>query len=326
MVMKGVSLTAVTAFLNQGMIMNCHALLPNLPNSFLPARTNTKTNHSSSSSFSNILPRITSLKGGYDSTIGINPSNPIQFFTFESGMCPYAARTLIVLNELKLEYDVVAVPPGKPDWYLKINPKGKVPSLRVPYHDNEVIYESAFCNEYLCDLYNSQQQQEDISAGVGTGTSLLPKNEPIQKARIRLLNDYCDTMLGPTFFTFLMNKDESKEEELKSALIDVLSFYEDKLKGDRDSEDKLKGGPYMNGQEFTLADVHVLPFFARLIVALRHFKNYDIQQSFPNLMTWFELCSTRQSVQIVSKSDEAIIEVYQKFIDMGYKFGGLNKN
>jgi glutathione S-transferase len=78
-----------------------------------------------------------------------------------------------------------------------------------------------------------------------------------------------------------MNKDESKEEELKNALIDVLSFYEDKLKGDngngdRGSEDKLKGGPYMNGQEFTLADVHVLPFFARLIVALRLSKFNDM--------------------------------------------------
>ena len=32
------------------------------------------------------------LRGGYDATVGADPSTPIQFFTTPENTCPYAAR------------------------------------------------------------------------------------------------------------------------------------------------------------------------------------------------------------------------------------------
>ncbi len=328
----------------------CQALLQNLPN--LPFRggggtgTGTRTGISTNSK-SKIVPATTStstsssLKGGYDATIGPNPSNPIQFFTLDNGMCPYAARTLIVLNELQLDHEVIGINMSsgiKPDWYLKINPREKVPALRVPYHNNEVVYESAICDEYLCDLYDATCTRTNANASTSTSTekndsssalslSLMP-SDPMEKAKIRMLNDQCDSVLNPTFFTYLMNKDGEKDEEMKQKLEEVLRFYENILSSSGgEGGPGGPGGPYMNGKEFTLADVHILPFFLRLIVSLRHFKNYHItEDNFPNLIAWFELCSQRASVQSVSKSDEEIIGIYEKFVNSDYSFGGLNKN
>lgn len=303
-----VIITTTTAIItNYKSSYHCHAFFPQQYSTLSSSKTITSTTKSSSSSpFSS---SIVSLKGGYDATIGPDPSNPIQFFALPNKMCPYAARTLIVLNELNLPYDTVEIR-NKPDWYLKINPRGKVPAIRVPSDNNEVIYESAICDEYLCDLHNRQNPDD---------TPLLMPNDPMQRAKIRLLNDQCDTILNVAFFTFLMNKDESKEEEMKNKLDKILEEYENTLQSN--------GGPYLMGIEFTLADVHVLPFFLRLLASLRVYKNYYVtKEKYPLLMKWYEVCSERESVKDASISDETIIEAYKKFVDMDYSFGGLNRN
>lgn len=248
--------------------------------------------------------------GGYDATIGANPSTPLQFFTLPGNTCPYAQRTLIALRELGIPFDTTEVSGRpKPDWYLKINPRGKVPAIRVPTCDNEVIYESAICNEFLCD-YAIMALNKD--------QALLPQN-PVLRARIRLLNDHCDTVFAKTQFTFLMNKEEEKDKILADEMETALAMYEEALVG--------SGGPYLLGGEFTLADVHILPFIQRLIITLRHWKGYELpKEKLPNLLTWFDACAQRDAVKESSITEEKIIEVYGMFMKAEYKFGGLNKN
>ncbi len=254
---------------------------------------------------SNAAAKSTELRGGYDATVGADPTTPLQFFTTPGNTCPYAARTYIVLKELGISFDLTEVSGRpKPDWYLKINPRGKVPAIRLPALENQVIYESAICCEYLCDA--------------NSPTSLMPE-DALKRAHIRLLNDHCDNVFSKTQFTFLMNKDEAKDAELSQAMEDALVTYEEALEE--------SGGPYLMGSEFTLADVHMLPFILRLVVSLKHFKNYELPgDKFPKLLAWFDLCSKRESVQAASLSEEKIIEIYNMFVSVDYKFGGLNKN
>ena len=73
------------------------------------------------------------------------------------------------------------------------------------------MYESAICCEYLCDA--------------NSPTTLMP-NDPIERAVIRLLNDHCDNIFTKTQFTFLMNKDERKDEELMRNMEAALLTYE----------------------------------------------------------------------------------------------------
>ena len=116
-----------------------------------------------------------------------------------------------------------------------------------------------------------------------------------------------------------MNKDADKDRELSADLEEALMMYEEHL--------EKTGGPFLIGEYFTLADVHVLPFMLRLVVSLRQFKQYEVPaEKFPKLLKWYDMCSERDSVQAASLTDEKIHELYSMFLDIDYSFGGLNKN
>jgi len=248
--------------------------------------------------------------GGYDATIGVDPTTPIQFFTLPENTCPYAQRTAITFNELQIPVQVFTVTGRpKPDWFLKINPSGKVPTIRVPTINQEVITESSICNEFLCDYATNIMDKKQ---------SLMPVN-PVVRAQIRLLNYHCDNVFTKTQFTFLMNKDPDKDKELAHEMENALMMYEESI--------RKFGGVYLFGDDFTLADIQIYPFIFRLIVTLRHWKNYELpSDKFPKLLNWFNNCSERESVIEAGISEEKILEVYQIFFEMDYKFGGLNQN
>ena len=253
---------------------------------------------------------ISELKGGSDATIGAAPSTPpLQFFTMPGNTCPYAQRTMIALKELQLPFDITEVSGmPKPDWFLSINPRGKVPTLRVPTADYAIIYESAICNEFLCDYATSIEQEH----------TLMP-TDPFIRARIRLLNDHCDNVFAKTQFTYLMNKEDDKDDELCTDMESALNTYEEALVGSK--------GPYLLGGDFTLADVHVFPFIQRLVITLKHYKDYELQKDkFPKLLAWIDICLARESVKESSMTEEKTISVYDRFVNGDYKFGGLNKN
>jgi len=183
----------------------------------------------------------------------------------------YAQRTHITLQELGLPFDVTEVSGiPKPDWFLSINPRGKVPTLRIPTSDYAVVYESAICNEFLCDYAQSIQQEH----------TLMP-SDPFMRAKIRLLNDHCDNVFAKTQFTYLMNKEADKDDELCAEMESELSTY----------EEALSKGPYLLGDDFSLADIHVFPFIQRLVITLKHYKDYELpSDKFPKLLAWIDTC------------------------------------
>jgi len=200
--------------------------------------------------------------------------------------------------------------------FLEINPRGKVPALRNN-NDDTVVYESSICDEYLSDLARSV----DPSGGPppsGRAWMLMPP-DAAGRARVRLLCDRIDSELCPAQFTYLMNKDGEKDKEMREDLERALGVLEEALTS--------SGGPYLAGEDFTLADIHVLPFYLRLTVTLRHYKGYEVpRDKFPKLAQWFEVCSEKASVKVAALSEERIVEVYDRFMDVDYSFGGLNKN
>ncbi|KAL3794756.1 hypothetical protein HJC23_012766 [Cyclotella cryptica] len=255
---------------------------------------------------------LTRLHGGYDATIGADPSTPLQLFVLPQNTCPYVQRTHITLRELNIPFDMVEVTgPTKPDWFLKINPRGKVPALRIPSLGYDaVLYESAICNEFLCDYASMTLCQNQ---------NLMPPSDPLLRAKIRLWNDHCDNIFAKTQFTFLMNKDESNDASLRADMENALLMYEEILAD--------CGGPYLLGDHFSLADIHLFPFIQRMTVTLKHWKGYELPgEKFPKLLSWFENCSKRESVKQSSMEENKIIEVYKRFVEADYKFGGLNTN
>lgn len=253
-------------------------------------------------------PRIrTKISGGYDATVGTNPSTPIQFFTMPGNTCPYAQRTHIALLELSLPFDTTEISGiPKPDWYLMINPRGKVPALRIPTESMAAVCESAICNEFLCDYATKLQLPH----------TLMPA-EPFMKAKIRLLNYHCDDVYAKTQFTYLMNKDDAMDGDLCTQMENALKYYEESL-----IESK---GPYLMGEFFTVADLHVFPFIQRLRITLKHWKHYELpNDKFPNLLLWHDACLERETVKASSMTNDKTIEVYERFVTANYSFGGLN--
>ena len=100
---------------------------------------------------------------------------------------------------------------------------------------------------------------------------------------------------------------------------DALKMYEDALADTR--------GPFLMGTDFTIADLHLLPFVQRLVITLKYWKKYELpQETFARLTKWLDTCLDRDSVKESSMSERDTIEVYKKFVEADYKFGGLNKN
>jgi glutathione S-transferase len=198
--------------------------------------------------------------------------------------------------------------------FLDINPRGKVPAIQNT-EDGFIIYESAICDEYLSEV---ARQLENSHLDGTTVWKLMPV-DPSDRAALRLLNDIVDTQMGTSMFTFLMNKDATKDPDFIESLENALTMLQESL--------VTRGGPYLMGGEFTLADVHVLPFFLRMVVSLNHFKSYEVpKEKFSRLLDWFDVCSERESVRAAGKSEEEIIKVYRRFVEVDYSFGGLNKN
>lgn len=147
----------------------------------------------------------------------------------------------------------------------------------------------------------------------------MPAMDPFVRAKIRLLNLHCDNVFTKTQFTYLMNKDDELDAELRNEMENALQYFEDSLVKSK--------GPYLMGTEFTLADVQVFPFIQRLVVTLEKWKDYKLpDDKFPNLLAWFNSCLERTSVIESSMTTDKIIEVYERFARVDYKFGGLNSN
>lgn len=216
----------------------------------------------------------------------------------------------MTLLELGFDFETIEVQ-GRPDWYLNINPRGKVPALQIPNDENAILYESAICNEYLCDQFAMKSKDNEA-------VTFMPST-PLLRARVRLLNDHYDSVVGPAQFTFLMNKDVEKDPDLIKAMEDSLNVYEQAI--------FTSGGPFLMGETFTLADVHLLPFFYRLVVSLSHYKGYRLDpQRYSRLLTWLDVSLQRETVRAATPSEERVVEVYKMFIGQDYAFGGLNKN
>jgi glutathione S-transferase len=66
--------------------------------------------------------------------------------------CPYAQRTRILLGIKNIEAKLVELDLSKkrPDWFLAINPAGKVPAI---VHAGKPLNESSVINEYLEETF-----------------------------------------------------------------------------------------------------------------------------------------------------------------------------
>jgi glutathione S-transferase len=240
----------------------------------------------------------------------------IELYHFWSSVC--SVRCRMALEEKGVKWtsryvDLFKFDQLKPE-YLAINPDGMVPTL---VHNGEPIRESTIINEYIDAAF--------------AGPSLTP-HDPLKQARmrefIRKCEDGFDGIVKLTMVKYILPKLRNRwgqEELLRQAARRPLRYYQDVhsrgVRGEiteaelaesratiEDLLDRLEGvlapGPWIVGDELTLADIAIAPYMFRLsALGADQFWSKDRR---PRIAAWYQNLSARPSFQTaVSWPDES---------------------
>lgn len=189
--------------------------------------------------------------------------------------CPFCRKVRIVLDEKGVEYERIFIDlrkkEQKKEGFLKINPYGKVP---VIVDNGFTIYESSVINEYLEEKYPNPP--------------LMPSS-PEDKARARILIDFCETRFHPSWFNIYMETVLKEETDRDEDVIDT-NIYEVE-KHLRRLNKELEGRDYLAGT-YSLADVAFTPR-----IALFDQLGIELDGELTNVAGWIERIKQRPSYQ-----------------------------
>jgi glutathione S-transferase len=178
--------------------------------------------------------------------------------------CPFAIRVRTVLEEKGLPYTVIEENLKEPSAeLLRLHPEGKVPLL---IHNGRAIPESALITEYLDENF--------------PGHPLRPSSE-IGRAEIRLWTQWCDQEFKPELDRFKYKYPQLSAESQAQVVASLRQMLQ-KL------EQALSSQPYLLGNDLTLADIHLFPFYRQLSKTA-----FPTHHSSPMLDAWLERITSR---------------------------------
>ena len=173
---------------------------------------------------------------------------PLQLYSFRR--CPYAIRVRTVLHEKGIPFQLHEEDLSNPSAnFLSLHPRGAVPLLVV---GDFVLPESAIINEYLEDVFPER--------------SLLGL-DPEVRARVRLWTAWCDQEFKPDLDSYKYKWENLNPQE-QHGLSERLKTHLERI------ESALTRGPYLLGAQYTLADIHVYPFYRQLSRARADFEEH----------------------------------------------------
>jgi glutathione S-transferase len=177
----------------------------------------------------------------------------------------------MTLEEKGLEYSVVEESLREPSAeLLRMHPEGKVPLL---VHNGVPLYESAVITEYLEEAFPK--------------VALMPK-EPLERAELRLLTYWCNQLFKPDLDLYKYKYDSLASPD-QEALLHRMGGHLEKL------ATALEGWPFLMGGDFTLADIHVFPFYRQLTKARPDFATQFSDAPVRVINEWLERILERPS-------------------------------
>jgi len=186
-------------------------------------------------------------------------------------LCPFVQRAVIALREHGRPFDVEYISlANKPEWFLALSPRGKVPILVVEGRD--VIFESHAICEYLDETT--------------TGARLMP-SDPLLRARDRAWFSFVSDEIFLPMYRVEVAKDEAALDEARGPLTKALARLEHEL-ADRAF---LSG----DGARFGMADVAIAPTFFRMAHMAAHY-GLDLLVDSPKVAAWSARVRERPSV------------------------------
>ncbi|KAF2704403.1 thioredoxin-like protein [Pleomassaria siparia CBS 279.74] len=203
-------------------------------------------------------------------------SNTPKITLYTNHHCPWAHRAHIVIKELGLPYEEVIIDLDTPrePWYLEVNPRGLVPSIKFSdgTHKDEIITESAVVSQFLADAYPSH---------------LVPPSNTVAGALTRArINFFVDTWFSKVvsyWYKLLVQDSDEEKEKLSKEFITLVG---------KEIEPLLKDAtPFFGGSEkITLAEALTAPFILRIYKFSNHgFLPKSLLSGFgalPNFSKW----------------------------------------
>ena len=183
-------------------------------------------------------------------------------------LCPYVQRAAIALLEKGIRFERIVIDlSAKPDWFLAISPRGKVPLLQV---DGAVLFESNAICEFIEDALG--------------GPALHPA-DPILRAQHRAWMEFASAILADVW-GLETAKDLASFEPKCAAISEKFAWV----------EKALSDGPYFSGTGFSLVDAAFAPIF-RYFDLFETLKDLALFDDKPKTRAWRAALAARPSVQ-----------------------------
>jgi glutathione S-transferase len=193
-------------------------------------------------------------------------------------ICPYVHRASAFLTEKGVAFDWRPVDlTRKPDWFLALSPRGKVPVLVTD--DGTAIFESVVILEYLDET---------------TGPSLLPA-DPLERARHRMWIEISnDLMTG--HYKIATAGTPADRASARRALRDTLERFEQVVRG-----------PWFDGDALSLVDFAAGPALIR-IERLDRWLQLALFDGLPKVTAWMRAVVERPAFRdtLVADSDDRL--------------------
>jgi glutathione S-transferase len=222
------------------------------------------------------------------------PAQPDLVF-FNTFFCPYAQMAWIALNEKgmadKTEFvEGLTIRGGDYEVHPRLRAlhRSGVPTLYHPATET-VVDGSTHCVEFIDKHFGKPHQ-------------LLPKDEDLLARAKR-----CETLLHSTFtfpfYSMLLRQEPEEQEKAKQKITKAI----EQLVCDYQ-------GPFFLGDQFTVADIAVAPYFDRMVV-LEHYRDYRVPNDGDTAKwhEWSKNVLSRPSVAATRQDRERIIEAYKRY-------------
>lgn len=209
---------------------------------------------------------------------------------YSAQVCPYAARTRLVLLEKGIAFDFTEINlKAKPNWFADVSPYGKVPVLK---RGDDLVWESSIINEYLDETYPDRP--------------LMP-SDPGGRARARFWIDFANVKFTPTWYKLFLARAADERKRLADELRGHFLFMESQGIG-------LADGPYWLGSHLSLVDLTYEPWFER-IPALEHYRGVGLPAECRRLKAWAAAMMERPSVRAITMPLDYYIAGYRSYAD-----------
>lgn len=258
-----------------------------------------------------------------------NESNSdLEFYS--AWFCPYAQRAWITLHYFEVPYhyneiqlfqktdkdsDVMKykIPiEQKPKDFIQVSPLGLVPALN--HEKGKGIHESSLCMEYLQDVY-----------APGTKKSLLPFN-PHERFLVRKAMKLIDDKIISHFYTVLLCTNDEEQEKGKINFIAGLEEFgtfmlqnsspnkSRKTASDGACQVKAKTVGFCFGDDLTMADVMLAPWFYRIENVLKGYRGIAIPSktnaAMERVHSWWESVGNHSAVKSTFVNKDRLFDIY----------------